>query len=220
MTLLLSMLPIYILGNLHCIGMCGPLVMMIGKHNYRNWYFAGRITSFTLIATLAASLGSVLTIFLNQYNLGALLSLLFGIAFISYGILKLFNFSLHIPGPNLGKYIAPLILKDSPKYSFSFGLSTVLLPCGQSLLVFSACALSGDTLTGFINGAAFSLLTTPSLLLAMHAHKLLSFGKKYYNQLLALASIIAGSIALLRSLADLNLIPHLTLSQSLHITIF
>lgn len=222
MTLLLSMLPIYLLGNLHCIGMCGPLVMMIGKHNYRQWYFIGRLIAFTVAATFAALLGSVVNIFLHTYNLSSLLAILFGLTFISYGILKLLNLRIPLPASslNLSRLITPLILKDSPQSTFLFGLSTVLLPCGQTLLVFSACALSGDILTGTLNGAAFALLTTPSLWFAMHAHKLLSFGKKHYNTLIALAALIAGSIALCRGLADLNLIPHLILSENYHIVVF
>lgn len=71
-----------------------------------------------------------------------------------------------------------------------------------------------------MNGAAFAVLTTPSLWLAMHAHKLLSWGKRYYNQLLALAAIAAGSVALMRALAELGFIPHLVLSESYHIVIY
>ncbi len=29
---LLALLPLYILGNLHCIGMCGPIVAFLSRH--------------------------------------------------------------------------------------------------------------------------------------------------------------------------------------------
>ena len=60
MSLLITMLPLYLLGNLHCIGMCGPLVMLLGQQRCRAFYFLGRTLSFTLAGLLAGALGSVL----------------------------------------------------------------------------------------------------------------------------------------------------------------
>jgi sulfite exporter TauE/SafE len=67
MTLLLAMLPYYLLGNLHCLGMCGPLTMMLGAHRFRYFYFAGRLFSFTLAGGIAGELGAVLNVFFNQF---------------------------------------------------------------------------------------------------------------------------------------------------------
>ena len=41
MTLFLAMLPIYLFGNIHCFGMCGPLAMMIGHHRFAIGTFLG-----------------------------------------------------------------------------------------------------------------------------------------------------------------------------------
>ena len=57
MTLLLTMLPLYLFGNVHCLGMCGPLVMLIGQHHFRYFYFVGRTLSFTLAGGLAGAAG-------------------------------------------------------------------------------------------------------------------------------------------------------------------
>ena len=76
MSLLLTMLPLYLFGNLHCLGMCGPLVAMIGHHRFRYYYFLGRTLSFTLAAMAAGGAGAVLHLFLNQYHISALTSFL------------------------------------------------------------------------------------------------------------------------------------------------
>lgn len=230
MTLLLSMLPFYFFGNLHCLGMCGPLVMMIGKHRFRNFYFAGRLLSFSFTGLLAGEMGAVLQVILNQYRLSSLLSLSFGslILLVSFSTLfgwrypgyTLFNRSL----AGIQHSLSLLILKDQAWPTFLFGFFTVALPCGQSLIVFSACALSGEAWIGLVNGFAFGLLTTPSLFFAMHAHRLFFSLKNHYNVMIGVFGAIVGILAICRGLADMEAIPHLTLnfaSESLyHLVIF
>lgn len=220
------MLPLYLIGNLHCIGMCGPLVMMIGKHRFCNWYFWGRIVSFTVVACFAGAFGSVLSIVFQQAYLSAVLALIFGLGCLGFGVLKFipFNFTFSNGLITLFKPIsrqtAKWMLMDTRKHTFLFGLATVALPCGQSLLVFSACALTGEAVTGALNGAVFALLTSPSLYLAMQSHSLLTFGRKYYDKLFAVCALFAGGLALCRGLADLEVINHLVLSSEYHLVIY
>lgn len=85
MTLFFSLLPLYLFGNLHCIGMCGPLVMLIGRHRHRYFYFAGRVASFSLAGLLAGELGAVLHLVLKQYFLAEIVSLMCGCAMMAWG---------------------------------------------------------------------------------------------------------------------------------------
>ncbi len=225
MALLLSMLPLYLVGNFHCIGMCGPLVLMIGRHRHRLWYFAGRTAAFTLAAALAGGLGSVINVFLHRYHLSSIAALLFGAGFILYGAWKSAGWSIpRLPLPlkvlQIQKYLATLMLHDTASHTFAFGLATVLLPCGQSMIVFSACALTGDPLIGAMNGFVFALATSPSLFMAMNAHHLLSFGRRYYNLLLGVCAIGAGILALCRGLAEMGVISHLVLWDKYHIVLY
>lgn len=220
------MLPIYLFGNFHCFGMCGPLVMTLSHHRFRYFYFLGRILSFTLAGWLSGSLGFVLQIFLSQYLVGALLSFLFGTFLLVIGI------SYFVPLPRLkwtwfhkkmasmNKTLSFLLLKDQPLPTFLFGFFTLFLPCGQTLLVFSACALAGVGSIGALNGFVFALLTTPSLFVAM---KLSSFFKSYKSvseQVIGLTALVVGLLALLRGLAEIGLIPHFTLSERFHLLIW
>lgn len=226
MSLLITMLPLYLFGNLHCIGMCGPLVMMLGKSPFRHVYFLGRVTSFTLAGALAGAFGAVLNAVLSEMRLSAITSFFFGSLILTCGAFTFFHRAL----PGLGLLalkLAPLnqklthyLLKGDPKATFLFGFFTILLPCGQTLIVYSACALSGDLLIGMINGFAFSLITSPSLFLAMQAEKSLHFAKQYYNELVGIAALFAGSLALLRGLAEIGLIQHLVLNSRYHIVLY
>jgi sulfite exporter TauE/SafE len=221
MTLLMSMLPFYLLGNLHCIGMCGPLALMIGKHRYRVLYFAGRITAFSCAGLIAGEVGAVSNALLAQFHLSAVLCLLLGSMILAWG-------SFHICGwptihsQKLNKRMAAiaqrtslLMLRDGPLPTFLFGFLTIALPCGQSLIVFSACALSGDLFTGLLNGFVFALLTSPSLFIAMHARALFPRLSLRYNLIMGLSALPIGMLALLRGFAELQLIPHLSIAMPL-----
>lgn len=218
MTLFLTMLPIYLLGNVHCLGMCGPLVMMIGKHHYRYFYFFGRILSFTLAGMIAGELGAVLQVILSYYHIPALASFIFGTLILitaSYTLLGWQYPGYHFLARRLAKVnqtLSLLMLKDQPWPAFLFGFFTVALPCGQTLLVFSACALAGDLWVGFFNGFAFALLTTPSLVLALHAHRLFFNLKNHYNTMIGIFGLIVGIMAIFRGLAEAEIISHLILN--------
>lgn len=221
MTLLLAMLPYYLLGNLHCLGMCGPLAMMLGTHRFRYFYFAGRLCSFTLAGGIAGELGAVLNVFFNRFYISAASALLFGLAIALIGLVGLMGRSY--PGQTwiariMAKANGPLsllMLRDQPLATFLFGFLAIALPCGQSLVVFSACALSGSLAIGLLNGFAFALLTSPSLFFAMHAHALLGNSKKYWISAGHFFAIAVGAIAICRGLAELDLLPHLGLSLPL-----
>jgi sulfite exporter TauE/SafE len=230
MTLLWALLPIYLLGNLHCIGMCGPLVMMLSKQRYRHFYFLGRIASYTLAGMLAGASGAVINTFLERYHIPASTSFLCGFIILTAGICTLMD--RQYPGYKyLGRLMAPfqhrlssLMLKDRPWPTFLFGFFTILLPCGQTLIVFTACALFGDVLIGLVNGFVFALLTSPSLFLAMHAHKLLGRFKNHQHIAIGLSAIVIGILSLCRGLAEIGILPHLVIKPGFasydHIVLF
>lgn len=230
MSLLISMMPMYLFGNLHCLGMCGPLAVMIGQHRYRNLYFLGRILSFTLAGFFSGALGTIISVILNHYHISALLSLFFGLLILFMGFFTFFGWQY--PGSHwlskrlasINRSLSLLILKDTPWPTFLFGFFTVALPCGQTIIIFSASALSGSIVIGTLNAFIFALLTTPSLWLAMRMTHLLRKIRNYYNQILALSAIMIGTLACCRGLAEWNIIPHLILNpkapSQYHVIIF
>lgn len=230
MTLLLTMLPIYLFGNLHCMGMCGPLVMMIGQHRYRYAYFFGRLLSFSLAGAFAGAVGAVIAVVLKNYQLSAVASFFFGGWILLIGFSQFANWKM--PGgywfakmfSPISKRLSLLLLKDSFWSTFLFGFFTVALPCGQTIIVFSACALYGGLAIGLLNGFAFALLTSPSLFLAMQASGLLHYAKRRYHTIMGVCGIIVGLLAICRGMAELGIIPHWILnpesSPAYHLVIF
>jgi len=230
MNLLLSMIPVYLFGNLHCFGMCGPLVMMIGQHRFRALYFAGRLLSFSIAGLLAGEAGAIINIFLHRFHLGAITSFLFGGLILLIGITTLTPWKLpSIPWISLrmnrvSESLSLLMLRDQPWPTFLFGFFTVALPCGQTLLVFSACALYGDAWVGFLNGFTFALLTSPSLFFAMYAVRFLHNAKKYYHTVVGMCAVIVGAVAICRGCAEMGWISHWILNpesnEKFHIVMF
>lgn len=225
MGLLIAMLPIYLIGNFHCLGMCGPLAMMLSKHDYRFFYFIGRLISYAIAGAIAGSAGMLLNALLKEFYIAESISFIFGFSLLVYGASLLFNWKflkwpLSKKWAGISTTLSILMLQNKALPSFLFGFFTVLLPCGQTLLVFSSCALSGDMLTGLLNGFFFALLTSPSLFIAMRANHFFKGMSKYYNELLGILSIVIGLISLFRGMAELDLINHFVLNHAFHIVIF
>ena len=231
MTLFLSLLPLYLFGNLHCLGMCGPLVMLLGQHRYRFFYFFGRILSFSLAGLIAGESGAVLHLFLKQYYLAESLTLLCGGLMIGWGIQKMRGQQMRVGiTPHfsvlhaLHRWVSTLLLKDNGWSTFLFGFFTIALPCGQTLVVFSACALAGNAWIGLGNGFAFALLTTPSLIIAMQTLTLFKKFKGYDSLIIGGCSIMVGCLAFCRGLAEIGWIEHWVLNPDTmlpyHLVIF
>jgi sulfite exporter TauE/SafE len=150
------------------------------------------------------------------------------IMYFGLGLLFNWNFFKNITQwkflQTLNHTLAQLILKDNWKATFLFGFFTVLLPCGQTLVVFSACALVADPLVGLGNGFAFACLTTPSLVLAMHTYKFFNKLKRHSNTILGLSTIFVGILACCRGFAEMGWISHFVLNPNsptlYHIVIF
>lgn len=206
------------------------MVMMISKHRYRYLYFGGRLLSFTLAGLAAGGAGAILNLVLTPYHLSAILSFLFGGIIILLAACTLFGW--RYPGyiwlasrtSNISKNLSILMAQNHPWPTFLLGFFTIALPCGQTLTVYSACALTGDLFAGLINGFAFSFLTTPSLIVAMHAHTLFRKWSSAYKPITGSLALLVGGLALCRGFAEIGLIPHLILNpesaSAYHIVIY
>lgn len=227
MALFLALLPLYVLGNIHCLGMCGPLAALLGGHPRRNLYFFGRIASFTLAGWLAGALGAVLNYAARDWLLPSLTALLFGGVILTWAVAHLFGLRIPLGGKwmqSIHLRLSTLVSSHHPAMPLLFGLATIFLPCGQTLIVFSACAVEGSPLVGGINGLLFALITSPSLLAAMRAHGWIRRLRGEGRVVPALLALLVGGLALCRGLADLEVIPHLVFTpvglDSFHIALY
>lgn len=217
------MLPIYLLGNIHCLGMCGPIALIMSTHPKANLYLLGRFISFTLAGFVAGGAGYVLNGAASIAYLPPIASFVFGAFLLIFGLLQFTEFKFpaffEVGKATLAKFGERLSEKGG-RSLFFVGFSTIFLPCGQTLVVYSGCALTASPVEGVVHGAFFALLTTPSLYLAMRAKNYLASLKKIYRPLMGVLAICIGTLSFCRGLADLEIIPHLVLNQKLHLVLF
>ena len=174
----------------------------------------------------AGAIGAVADIFFRRYDVAEATSFLFGGILLVLGVYTLAGWSYPGHGwfskrmAGVSQKMTMLMMRDRAWPAFLFGFFTLALPCGQTLVVFSACALSGDMMVGLLNGFAFALLTTPSLFLAMQAHAFLKGARHYYKAVIGASALLVGTLAILRGLAEAGVIPHWVVNADYHIVIF
>jgi uncharacterized protein len=171
-------------GSGHCIGMCGPIVVLLeSPHDQpaalngmlrRLLYNAGRMLFYVLLGMVAGALSVVLTR-IAGIELGlSLLRILAGLLVIALGLNLLFDLRvlsyLEKGGARIWRRLAPLARHvlpiSTPPRALAAGFIWGALPCG---LVYSAVAIaatSGSATSGALIMLVFWLGTLPALLVA------------------------------------------------------
>jgi len=176
MTIQLPALLLGLAGSLHCVGMCGPLLLALpldaaGKWNVMRQmlvYHSGRILTYAALGLLFGLLGKGLAVAGLQKILSISAGVfMLGMAFMAWRFEKLVT---ALPGfgaftQKVKSGIGNLMRHNSGGSIFFIGLLNGLLPCG---MVYAALAGAIAT-TGGPDGALFMIMfglgTLPLLLL-------------------------------------------------------
>ena len=171
-------------GSGHCLGMCGPVVVLLetpgGQSSAFNSvlrrliYNTGRMLFYVLLGVIAGVLGVVLTKIAGIKVGLSLLRILAGLLVIALGLNLLFDFRalsyLEKGGAVIWRRLAPLARHvlpiSTPARALGAGFIWGALPCG---LVYSAVAIaatSGSASGGALVMLTFWLGTLPALLVA------------------------------------------------------
>lgn len=198
-------------GSLHCVGMCGPLVMALpsrkqdGKPSLilgRILYNLGRTTTYGFLGLFAGLLGRVIQLAGVQQ-----------IVSITLGILLLFTVfmsSQHMPAWVIRTFYQPIqrllgkILKQgSPLGLYQVGLVNGLLPCGFVYAALAAASLQGNASNAVLYMALFGLGTAPLLFvislggLGLQSPRI----RPILNRVIPAVTCIVGVLLILRGLA-------------------
>jgi sulfite exporter TauE/SafE len=206
-----------LLASLHCLGMCGPIVLAystIGNKQARAnesvaalklhaAYNAGRITSYVLLGVLAGLLGIALGAVLNDVAeviaiIGGAVMIIAGIGMLGFIPLQSF-FVTGKAGALLRKLHGALLRQRTLTSKFALGLLTPLLPCGMLYAMFAKASTSGSVASGALTMATFGIGIVPALMLMGSLSSFLSLRtRKSAEQLAAFAIILMGVILLMR----------------------
>lgn len=214
------------LGSLHCIGMCGPIVLALPSGSLRDskfifgkvMYNLGRIITYSILGLLFGIIGKGFAL----WGLQRWVSIVLGAAILIYIFLpakfkkSFLNISVFAFATNALKNIfSRVIKKKSPSSHLLIGLLNGLLPCGFVYVgIFASLAL-GDALQGMLFMAMFGLGTTPAMITASFAANFISINvRQKINRLIPVFACILAVIFIFRGL---NLgIPYLSPKLGMH----
>lgn len=149
-------------GSLHCVAMCGPLVMALPVSGKSSWkvvanrliYQAGRIMTYGLIGLLIGFIGNSITVKGWQQTI----SIATGAFLIGMGLFTIFGHYFPSLARKQSQILQPVIRKMGywlyrPGGSFMAGVLNGILPCGMVYMALAA-ALNVDS---WLGGGAFMI---------------------------------------------------------------
>ena len=201
-----------LISSLHCIGMCGPIAMMLPvdrtnpakKTTQIITYHLGRLTAYASIGFIFGMLGQALFIAGIQQQL----SIFIGIAMILIVLIPEKNFANY----NFSKPIFKLISKvkttlgsqfknKSYKSLFTIGLLNGFLPCGMVYVaLFGAIAMQSISF-GVLYMALFGLGTVPLMSSVVYLNSFLTLPiRNIIQKIIPYAAVCIGILFILRGL--------------------
>lgn len=193
-------------GSLHCLGMCGPLVLAMPKPaagqagflTQRLLHNMGRIATYMLLGGLFGTLGGVVAWAGYQRVLCVLIGLLILLSPLVPRIRWFGRVITHWVGVLRGLF-QEAWRSHSRLSMLGLGLVNGLLPCG---LVYAACAGAatvGTPLEGALYMLAFGLGTLPMMLgIGLSSTWLRQVPRIWYRRLVPVGLVLMGSLLILR----------------------
>jgi len=159
-----------LLGSMHCVGMCGPIVLALpvgGLTSKKVWlsrgiYQTGRTMAYTLLGLLPGLLGEAISFAGFQQKLSVLAGFTLLIAAFAPRVLQ---FNMHLPFAGTVKKRLGMIWQSKSSGTFLFaGFFNGFLPCGFVYLALAGSLASGTVWGAMVYMFAFGLGTWPAML--------------------------------------------------------
>lgn len=177
-SVILSAATLGLFGSLHCIFMCGPLVIGActshggGRSGGLSRYLLGRLISYTFAGAMLGHLGALgrgrlhleavqngLILFIASVALARGLTLLLGARPTSEGAVRTSR-------PAAWVAVVTSLVSRQP---LGLGLASGAFPCGLMAGAWALAATSAHPVTGAAVMAAFAVATAPALLVSVFA---------------------------------------------------
>ncbi len=214
--------PLFIgfVGSLHCLGMCGPLVMAYSLHigppeggpmeissfwskglSHHSAFHLGRLATYGLLGALAAGLAHLVGFNHFFSDLRGAVTLGGGLMMILFGLALLKVIPFRVPSMGGGSFFSrlfPNLFKSqSPPSKFALGVATGFLPCMLSWAMIIKAATTQNPIMGFFTMAFFGLGTIPVLFFTGLSASLLTLKIRFFGERVAALSVMAMGFILL-----------------------
>ncbi|MFN8278982.1 MAG: sulfite exporter TauE/SafE family protein [Saprospiraceae bacterium] len=195
-------------GSMHCLAMCGPLVLRFqsriagGLRQYLAFiaYHLGRVSSYIFLGTIFGMLGMSVAIL----RAGQFFAIAAGIVII---LLSLGKYNPHWPifqhiSNKIAKYIGNEILTSGSNVpDYVAGILNGFLPCGLVLVAITTAASLGTLSGAIVLMAGFGLGTIPLLLTMIIIHRAVNpFIRSRFSRFANVISIVIGILLIIRGL--------------------
>lgn len=198
------------LGSFHCVGMCGPLALMLPINDNsktsiivgRLLYNAGRITTYIALGFLLGSIGLAASIKGFQKEL----SIATGVIILATVILsagkkqkaKAYELTTTFTSPLRG-LLKKLFSKKSHLSLFFIGMVNGLLPCGFVYIAIAGALATGNQLSGTVYMMLFGFGTMPVMFFISTSTSLLSLKwRSLLNRFTPVAAIVIALLLIYR----------------------
>ncbi len=210
------------IGSVHCLGMCGPVVLAYSLQigvgevatrkaalekslNHHVAFHSGRLLVYSFLGLLTAGLFHIgrMGEFFKGFRggivvIGGVLMVYFGLVLLK--ILPLPNFVSHPPlgyGAFWTRSVSRLLTSSRLRSRIALGCMAGFLPCGLSWAMIVRAAVSQNVVEGFLIMLAFGLGTVPALLLTGISASFVSFKTKLLGEKMAALSITGMGLILI-----------------------
>lgn len=223
---MLALLAVGFVGSLHCVGMCGPLVLahslrlrrpscgagspkaFLWKQNLSHHlaFHLGRILTYGLLGALGAALFQAVDLGLLLLRIRPGMTLAGGVLLVAMGLVLLrviplpgfLSRAAATPVSILGSRFQFLFQSERAASKIGLGMAAGLLPCCLSWAMVLSAASTLDPGKGFLCMASFGLGTVPALFLVGFSSSYLSLRVRLLGEKAAAVSVIVMGLLLLQ----------------------
>ncbi len=212
LAVLMSALILGLGGSFHCVGMCGPiaLVLPVDRGNkfkafvQSSIYHLGRMVTYAIMGFVFGMVGKGLSLAGFQQNVSILMGVIMILAVIfPTNYLGKFNFGkpLYKLVGRLKSTLGTYLKKQSYSSLFVIGLLNGLLPCGLVYMAIIGAIATGNPVFGALYMFLFGLGTSPLLTGLILAGNFFSLNvRNKINKVIPYFVVLVGLIFILRGL--------------------
>lgn len=201
-----------LLGSFHCVGMCGPIALLLPvdrTHSVKklvqiSLYHFGRILAYASIGLLFGTIGKGLQLFGIQQQLSIAIGLLMILVVLTpVKLFNKYNFSkpLFRVISKVKSSLGMALRKKTPDAFLTIGFLNGFLPCGLVYMAVFGAIASGTALEGSLYMAFFGLGTIPLMTVAVYAGNFVS-GKvrQHIRRVVPVFVVLMGFLFVMRGM--------------------
>ncbi len=208
-----------LLGSWHCIGMCGPIALMVPGAKGKNrvlaifLYHGGKIAAYILIGLLFG----FISVFITSFKIQAIITISVGLIMAIFAFAPVLlnwierkGFQAFNPLVRIKNQLSLALDKNKLEYGFYIGFLNGFIPCGMVYVAALGALAQPNVVNSILFMAFFGIGTMPFMSLLLYASSF--FQNKFRKIVIPLrttALLLVGGFMIWRGVADYQTELHL-----------